>query len=306
MKRRYAILDVFTDRPLAGNALAVVIDSAGLDDTAMQAIAREFNLSETVFVLPARNPVHSARIRIFTPAAELPFAGHPTVGAAVLLAYHRLGGATSDDGETDAVLVLDEEVGAVRCGVRLKGGLGRAVFDAPVLPTVLGEPASREVIAAALGLMPAEIGFENHRPSAFTAGMPFTFVPVRDLAAIRRVAPVTAHWNAAFDLGHEPNVYVYTRECVGAGRSFHARMFAPNIGVTEDPATGAAVAGFAGVISRFDGMPAGSHRFTVEQGFEIERPSLIDLEIDVAEGHIAATRIGGNAVIIGEGTLTVD
>ncbi|MEO8669382.1 MAG: PhzF family phenazine biosynthesis protein, partial [Bauldia sp.] len=285
---------------------AVVLDAAGLDDAAMQAVAREFNLSETVFVLPATNPVHSARLRIFTPAAELPFAGHPTVGTAVLLAHQRLGGGTSEDGETDAVLVLEETVGAIRCGVKIKNGVGHAVFDAPLLPTVIGEPADSDVIAAALGLMPAEIGFENHRASAFTAGMPFTFVPVRDLAVIGRVAPVTSGWDAAFGLGQEPNVYVYTRECVGAGRSFHARMFAPNLGLSEDPATGAAVAAFAGVISRFDGITAGSHRFVVEQGFEIGRPSLIGLEVDVAEGRIAATRIGGDAVIVAEGTLSVD
>jgi trans-2,3-dihydro-3-hydroxyanthranilate isomerase len=224
----------------------------------------------------------------------------------VLLARKRLGGSpTSDDGEADAVLVLAEDVGAVRCGVRIRNGFGHAIFDAPLLPTVTGEPADRDTVAAALGLLPAEIGFENHRPSAFTAGMPFTFVPVRDLAAIRRVAPATPLWNGAFGQAHDANVYVYTRECVAAGRSFHARMFAPNIGLDEDPATGAAVAAFAGVISRFDGMPAGSHRFTIEQGFEIERPSLIDLEIDVADGRIVASRIGGDAVIVGEGTLEV-
>jgi trans-2,3-dihydro-3-hydroxyanthranilate isomerase len=305
MKRRYAILDVFTDRPLAGNPLAVVLDSAGLDDTAMQAIAREFNLSETVFVLPAEKPVHSARLRIFTPAAELPFAGHPTVGTAVLLAHERLGSGTSDDGETDAVLVLEEKVGAIRCGVRMRNRIGRALFDAPLLPTVIGDPPEREVVAAALGLIPAEIGFENHRPSAFTAGMPFTYVPVRNLAAIGRIAPAVPLWNDAFGRTHEANVYVYTRECVGAGRDFHARMFAPDIGLVEDPATGAAVAAFAGVISRFDGMPAGTHRFSFEQGLEIGRPSVIDLEVDVAEGRIGATRVGGDAVIVAEGTLDV-
>jgi trans-2,3-dihydro-3-hydroxyanthranilate isomerase len=306
MKRRYAILDVFADKPLAGNPLAVVLDAAGLDDARMQAVAREFNLSETVFVLPAENPVHSARLRIFTPGAELPFAGHPTIGAAIYIAHRRLANGTSEDGETDAVVVLEEKVGAVRCGVRIRRGLGHAAFDAPILPKMLADPPSRETIAAALGLIPAEVGFENHEPTAISAGVPFAFVPVRNLDVIGKVAVMPALWRHAFGGEAGGNAYVYTRDTVGSDRHFHARMFAPDLGLAEDPATGAAVAAFAGVIARFDGMPAGSHHFVVEQGFEMGRPSLIGLDIDVAEGRIAAARIEGDAVIVAEGTLTID
>src|SRR3990167_5769232 len=182
MPRRYAILDVFTDRPLAGNPLAVVLDGDGLSDDRMQAIAREFNLSETVFVRPPENPAHSARIRIFTPARELPFAGHPTVGTAVLLA---LEGAAKNPARHETMLVLEETVGPVRCGAFVKGkGTGRAIFDLPVAAIEIGRTLDREAIANALNLLPVEVGFENHEPTVFSAGVPYAFVPVRDLAAI--------------------------------------------------------------------------------------------------------------------------
>lgn len=302
MKRRYAVLDVFADRPLAGNPLAVVIDAGGLDDERMQAVAREFNLSETVFLSPAASPGHSAAVRIFTPGAELPFAGHPTVGAAVIVAREHVG-ATSDDGETDAVVVLEEKVGPVRCGVKLRTGKGHAIFDVPLLPTKSGPAGHVDDIASALSLIPAEIGFENHEPTRYSAGVPFTFVPVRDLRAIGRIAVQPALFAAAF--AGDANVYAYTRETEGIGHHFHARMFAPDLGLAEDPATGAAVAALPGVIGRFDGMPAGTRRYVIEQGFEMGRPSLIGLEVDIEHGRLAATRISGDAVIVAEGVIDV-
>ncbi|HVZ13635.1 MAG TPA: PhzF family phenazine biosynthesis protein [Bauldia sp.] len=303
MAYRYAMLDVFTDRPLSGNALAVVPDAAGLDDARMQSIAAEFNLSETVFVLPADNPVHSARLRIFTPRAELPFAGHPTVGTAVYLAIGKFAGA--GQGRHEGVLVLEEKVGRVRCGVFVTGGpSGHAVFDLPRLPEAVAAPLDTDLLAAAFRLTRAEIGFENHRPSAYSAGLPYAFIPVRDLSVMARLHPDPVRLANAF--GNTPlAAYVYCRQTEVAGRQFHARMFAPDIGLVEDPATGSAAAAFAGVIQRFDQPPAGSYRYVIEQGFEMGRPSLIHLEVDVEAGAIAAARIGGDAVVIAEGTLDV-
>ena len=187
MGRRYFILDVFTNQALAGNPLAVVLDGEGLSDARMQAIAREFNLSETVFVLPPETPTHSAKLRIFTPAKELPFAGHPTVGTAILLARERFGEIEEDQ---NAMVVLEEAVGKVRCGVVLKpGAAGFAEFDVPKLARPADPLGDRDVIAAALGLEPSEIGFENHRPTAYEAGVPFAFVPVADLSTLSRAAP---------------------------------------------------------------------------------------------------------------------
>lgn len=302
LPHRYAILDVFTDTPLAGNALAVVVDAAGLDAARMQAIAGEFNLSETVFVLPAANPVHSARLRIFTPERELPFAGHPTVGTAVFLARTRLQGGA---GLQESVIILEESIGPIRCGVFINDDRsGHAIFDLPRMPSPVDARLDREALAAALGLVPSEIGFENHQPTVFSAGLPFAFVPVRDLEAIARAAANPAAWAAAF-AGEASAAYLYCRETAASDRHFHARMFAPRFGIAEDPATGSAAAAFAGVVRRFDEPPAGSHRYVIEQGFEMKRPSLITLEVDIEGGQIAAARIGGDAVVVAEGTLNL-
>jgi trans-2,3-dihydro-3-hydroxyanthranilate isomerase len=298
MQRRYKIFDVFTDRPLAGNPLAVVLDAGGLDAAAMQAVAREFNLSETVFLLPAENSAHSARARIFTPTAELLFAGHPTVGAAVCLAGERCG----DAGEHEAVLVLEEGVGPVRCGVRFSGSAGFAEFDCPKLPENLGEPQPKEVIAAALNIAPGEIGFENHVPGGWTCGNPFDFVPVRNRAVLAKAAPNLAGWTQAFATG---SAFLYTRETEGHGHSFRARMFAPPFGIAEDPATGSAVAALAEPICRCDALPDGTHQMIIEQGFEMGRPSLIRLEVTVSGRALASVRVGGNAVEVASGTLSV-
>jgi trans-2,3-dihydro-3-hydroxyanthranilate isomerase len=301
LARRYALLDVFTDRPLTGNPLAVVLDAGGLGDKEMQAIAGEFNLSETVFVEKTANPVHAGRARIFTPQRELPFAGHPTVGTAVLLGIERTGGSEG----SEAMVVLEEKVGIVRCGVTVRGEtVGHAIFDLPVLPKALQAPLRADTVASALGLTASELGFENHAISAFSAGVPFAFVPVRDLATIAKARPNGAAWQGAFG-GDLVGALVYCRDATTKNRHFHARMFAPGAGIAEDPATGSAVAALAGVVARFDQPPGGSHRYVVEQGFEMGRPSIIGLEIDMDGGAAAAVRISGDAVIVGRGTLDV-
>jgi len=303
MPYRYAILDVFTDRALAGNPLAVLPEAAGLSDAQMQAIAAEFNMSETVFVLPSANPIHSARVRIFTPRSELPFAGHPTVGTAVYLAMAKF--AERGEGRHEGVLVLDEKIGPVRCGVFVTGGpSGHAMFDVPRLPAAVPATLDLEMVAAAFGLTRAELGFENHRPSAYTAGLAFAFVPVRDLSVIARARPDAARMATAFGPNSLP-AFLYCRQTEATGHDFHARMFALGFGLSEDPATGSAAAAFAAVVQQFDRPPAGSHRYVIEQGFEMKRPSLITLEIDVEGGAVAAARIGGDAIVVAEGTLDI-
>jgi trans-2,3-dihydro-3-hydroxyanthranilate isomerase len=300
MERRYAIWDVFTAQPLAGNPLAVVLDSGGLSDGEMQAIAREFNLSETVFVLPPRLPAHTAYIRIFTPLTELQFAGHPTVGTAIQLADDRISGAASD---CDALIVLEEGIGSVRVGVAgRRGHAPHAEFDVPRLPELIGAPAHDDRIAAALGLAPQEIGFANHRPSQYEAGTPFTFVPVRGLETIRRAQAVMSHWDEAFG-ATGGKVFLYCRETIQHNAAFHARMFAPTAGIPEDPATGSAAAAFSAVLHRFDQLPEGTSVFTIEQGIEMGRPSEIKLEIEVAARRLKRVRIGGYACLVMRGKL---
>lgn len=299
MRLRFHTLDVFTTTRFGGNPLAVVLDADPLDSRAMQTIAREFNLSETVFVMKAANPAHSARMRIFTPASELPFAGHPTVGTAVLLASLRspdLGGGRS------AIVALEEEIGVVRVGVRLQPGEAPfAEFDAPKLPTDHGSVPAIDDIAAAVGLMPNEIGFENHKPSCFSAGVPFHFIPVRSLATIARARGVASRWDKTF--GAKGGAFLYCRETSHNTAHFHARMFAPGQGIPEDPATGAAVAAFAGVVTRHDQPPGGEHRYAIEQGYEMGRPSLIQMSLVMHDSHLQTVRIGGHAVRVADGEI---
>lgn len=301
MQLTYYTLDVFTDRRLSGNPLAVVVDGAdSLSAEQMQAIATEFNLSETVFVLPSSRPAHTAHLRIFTPAQELPFAGHPTIGAAVLLAELRAGQATDE-----ALVVLEQAIGTVRVGVRLRGGSPYAEFDAPRLPAEAGVLPPVDKIAAGLGLIPNEIGFENHRPTCFAAGNAFAFVPISSLEAIGKARINQPHWADAFEEQGLVGAFLYTRQCQHTTSSFHARMFGPAAGVPEDPATGSAVACFAGVIKRFDDLPDGVHKRVIEQGYEMGRPSQIFLTMDVMAGKLHAVRIGGHAVRVRQGQLTI-
>ncbi|MCT8992016.1 PhzF family phenazine biosynthesis protein [Chelativorans sp. SCAU2101] len=300
--RRYMIYDVFSQRRLEGNPLAIVLDADGLDDAEMQRIAGEFNLSETVFVLPPEKSMHTARIRIFTPGRELPFAGHPTVGTAIALSQQV--GEIGQGGRT-SILVLEENVGPVRCAVSSGKGTVFAEFDLPRLPERVEFEAPSEVVAASLGLSHHEIGFENHVISAWSAGVPYVCVPVANLKAAGRVRFDTHLWA---DLGPQVESvtaypYIYCRETVNHDCAFHTRMFAPGDGIAEDPATGSAAAAFAGAILSHDAPVDGEHGYWIEQGIEMGRPSRIRLEIDVASGAITAGRIGGSAVKVAEGKL---
>ena len=299
--RRYHILDVFTEQPLAGNPLAVVLDGEGLTSEQMQAIAREFNLSETVFVQEPRDPVNTAAVRIFTPASELPFAGHPTVGTAALIAQTRAGDLLSG---RDIAVVLEEGVGPVHCTVRARKGRAlRASFQLPRLPEEAGIAPPRDAIAAALGLAPEDIGFDRHAPSVFSAGVLFTFAPLASLDAMRRARPQPELFERAFAGLGRGAVWLYTRETEQETSHVHARMFAPKLGVAEDPATGSALAAFAGVAMRFERPEDGEHLLIVEQGFEMGRPSLMTLEMGVRGGRLAGASIGGGVVSVMQGTL---
>lgn len=299
MTRRFVTLDVFTSHHHAGNPLAVVLDGEGLDGPAMQAIAREFNLSETVFVLPPKTAGHRAAVRIFTPARELPFAGHPTVGTAVLLALQ-----DAEAGLASELIVLEETVGLVPCAVSVSGErLGHAVFTLPRLPEKIDEAAPVAELAAALGLPVEEIGFDRHRPGVFSAGVGFTLIPLASREAVARAKPDGAAFAKAMKPADHPNAFVYSRQTAETGHHFHARMFAPTMGIAEDPATGSAVAAFAGAVMAFERPEDGEHRFVVEQGYEMGRPSQIALELTVAEGRLVSARIGGSAVKVSEGVL---
>jgi len=297
MRRQYDTLDVFTDSALAGNPLAVVLDAEGLEEARMQAIAREFNLAETVFVRAPRNPVNTAALRIFTPGRELPFAGHPTIGAAILLAHTREPELLKRE---DLRIVLEEEVGDVVCVARHRAGQAMAAyFTLPRLPAPAGKPPSIKALAEGLGLRPADIGFGDHRPTAFSAGAPFVYVPLRDRAAMAMAKPILKLWGE----NGGPAVFLYTNDVARETSSFHARMFAAGWGIVEDPATGSAAAAFAGVIMRFEPPPDGDAMFMIEQGLEMGRPSFISLGLSIDKGALASATIGGSAVLVAQGTI---
>lgn len=296
--RRFVTLDVFTTEALKGNPLAVVLDADGLDDARMQKIAAEFNLSETVFVFPPENPRHKAALRIFTPGAELPFAGHPTVGTAVLLALQAAGESGFSGPQAFA---LEERAGLVSCAAEPLGeGLGRARFRAPGLPRVTHDAASPAAVAAALGLTPHEIGFGAHAPSAWGVAKGFAMAPVASLDALARIRPNDEAIRAIAPADHAA-IFAYTR--VDMELTFRARMFAPGLGIVEDPATGSAAASFAGVLMQFERLGDGAHDVVIHQGVEMGRDSRIDLHLSIEGGRLVAVEIGGSAVVVSEGTL---
>jgi trans-2,3-dihydro-3-hydroxyanthranilate isomerase len=298
VKRPYYLLDVFTDTPLAGNPLAVVLDSAGLDAPRMQSMAREFNLSETVFVFDPHNPVNSARIRIFTPLKELPFAGHPTVGTAALLAELRAADYLKNQ---EVGVVLEETIGTVSCTVRRsQQKTTHAHFNLPALPKIYGAASAKDKIAAALGLAESDLGFAAHEPSLYSAGLPTVLIPIKDLRTIAAAKPNLGLFEEAFG---EAAVYLYTYETFDIANHYHARMFAPHLGVFEDPATGSSAAALAGALMAFQNPGDGEHMIRIEQGVEMGRPSLIVLGLSVEGGNLQSASIGGPAVIVGEGTL---
>ncbi|RDV05047.1 PhzF family phenazine biosynthesis protein [Undibacter mobilis] len=296
MRRRFITLDVFTRRRFAGNPLGMVFDADGLDTQAMQTIAREFNYSETVFVAPPQDAAHKASMRIFTPGSELPFAGHPTVGAAVGLARAAGGGAQS--------FVIEEKIGAVACDVRMHDAeSGFAEFKLPQLPERVGELPDAALLADGLGLDAADIDVRAFPPSRWSAGVPFAIVAIRSLAAVGRAKPNGEAFTKAFGQGGPAKAYIVCEEAAEAGHHLHVRMFAPGIGVAEDPATGSALASFAGLYVAHKRPADGVIRLAIEQGYEMGRPSVLHLTLGVASGALREASIGGDAVVITEGVI---
>ena len=295
MRRRFVTLDVFTQARFAGNPLAVVLESDGLDKPAMQAIAREFNLAETVFVMQPADSRNRAMLRIFTPTAELPFAGHPTVGTAVLL------GCMSGYNRGVHDLVLEETIGPVHCTVEAQSKEhGRAGFVLPRLPERTGDAVTVQEAAGGLSLREDEIGFGV--PSRWSAGVPAHFIPVRDLTAIGRARPDNT-FESVFGREGRAVVYLYCGQTAESGHHFHARMFAPALGIREDPATGSAAAAFAGVLAEIARPSDGEHRFVIEQGYEMGRPSQIELGMTMQNGMLTRATIGGGAIIVSDGHI---
>jgi trans-2,3-dihydro-3-hydroxyanthranilate isomerase len=287
---RYCTCDVFTDRVFGGNPLAVLVDAQGLADAEMQAIAREFNFSETTFVTPAFDSSHTARVRIFTPGGELPFAGHPTVGTAFVLA---------STGTADGDLVFEEGVGPVPVRID-RAGDGRVVcctLTAARLPELGPTPPDRAAIAAMLGLAEADL---TGPAECWSCGVDFLFIPLASAEALTRARLDLGRWRSALDNYVTQNVYPFAQVDDSIWR---ARMFAPGLGVPEDPATGSAAAALAGWLASKSGISSGTLNWEIRQGDEVGRPSRIFLAADLERGAPTAVRVGGASVMVCEGVL---
>jgi trans-2,3-dihydro-3-hydroxyanthranilate isomerase len=297
MSLRYFTLDVFTDRPFGGNPLAVFCDQPGLPDEAMQAIAREFNLSETVFIVPPRDPRALRRLRIFTPTRELPFAGHPTIGASHMLVDLGIAPASGD-------FALELNVGLVPIQVTPRENAPAFLqLTAARLPE-FGPPAPPVArLAQSLGLDERDVLSNADFPEAASCGTPYLFVPVRDRAVLARARAVTGPWNETLRNYWAESVFVFCRDPELPGSHIRARMFAPEFGIVEDPATGSAAAAFAGYLAKREPAGTTTLRWRVEQGFEMGRPSLLYVEADKRGDAVTAVRVGGTAVKMSEGTL---
>lgn len=289
----YVLLDVFTDRIFGGNQLAVFVHREPLDPRQMQAIARELNLSETVFAEPIEAG-RRWRLRIFTPAMELPFAGHPTVGAAIALDH--LG-----DCDGTHPIAFEEGVGTVDIEFsRRDTGALVATLDSPRIPVQVPAIPEQSQLASLLGLYPNDLGPDA--ASAWTAGVPYTFIPVVDRATLSSVRFDTQVWRDALSNSDAPHVIAYTFDA-DANDLVHVRMFAPLMGIPEDPATGAAAAALAGLLADRAGLQDGDFRYHIRQGDDMGRPSGILLSITMEKAAIRRVRVGGEAVIIGRGQL---
>ena len=293
MKLNYLLLDVFTKERLKGNPLAVVCKADGLLDGEMQAIAREFNLSETVFIQKPQAVRNAASVRIFTPMVELPFAGHPTVGAAVVLGLQN---------KVTAVR-LEEQIGLITALFeKTDKRSGMARFSLPQLPVRVASLDDRAGIALALGIERDEIGCGVYRPAVFSAGVVFHLVPVCDPAVLARITVNMGQWAGVFPHGRN-SVYVFTETPGEQDNDLAARMFAPGMGLSEDPGTGAAAAALIGLLSEHADIATGQADFVLRQGHEMGRPCRISIQLRMEKDILVHGGIGGHAVIVAEGVL---
>jgi trans-2,3-dihydro-3-hydroxyanthranilate isomerase len=301
MKLQFHTLDVFTHRKFAGNPLAVVLGADILSTEQMQTITREFNLSETTFVMKPDNPAHAAKVRIFYPGGEMPFAGHPTLGTAALLAELK-----NKQGCTfESTLTLELKAGLTPVKITRIAGRLTGTFTAPVVPFHTGArlPAV-DLVAMALNLEPSDIGFDNHGLASLEGGPRFFHVPVRSRQALARSAVRQPYWSEMLaPLGGLEAAYIYTRGGDNPATQFRARMYDPGGGIPEDPATGSATALLAAQVLKAEGLQDGTHAWQLEQGYEMGRPSELRLEADVESGKLRAVRVGGSAVRLMSGEL---
>lgn len=303
-KLPYQLVDVFTNRAFGGNPLAVFTETQGLTSQIMQLIAKEMNLSESTFVLSPDDPQHDYRVRIFTPAVELPMAGHPTIGTAFVLAV-----ASATKGKRPTVLTLEEGVGPITVTVEWQDDAPAYVQMTQPLPTFGPHFTDTEAMAKILSLEPRAITETGLPMEVVSCGVPFLFVPLRSLQDVRRIQFRLDVWEQTLRGFESPHVFVFTQETETTEAGVHCRAFAPALGIREDPATGGASGPLGCYLLKHGVIVAdarGEAHFLSEQGFEMGRPSFLRIGISQSNGTITNVQVGGQCYLMGEGRLLLD
>jgi len=299
VKYRYYTCDVFTETRFGGNQLAVLPQAVGLSTQQMQEIAREFNFSETTFVFPAKAG-HTRQVRIFTPAREIPFAGHPNIGTAFVLA------SAGELGEIKSSLtvIFEEESGLVSITIHESDGkIASCELTAPQSLS-FGKTLPVELVAAAISVDPKEVVTKTHGPQVVSVGLPFIFLELGDRSVLERARINMSGFEGLAAQDVMPDVFLYTRSTDGF--DICARMFAPLSGVPEDPATGSANCALAGLLAHYSQHPNGSFSWRIAQGVEMGRPSTLIARAEKKDGVVQTTRIGGATVLVSEGVIYLD
>lgn len=292
MRYDFMILDVFTDKAFGGNQLAVLTDARGITPDAMQMIAREFNFPETTFVLPPKHPANTSHVRIFTPGGELPFAGHPTIGTACAL----VASGHSELGE----VILEEGVGPVAVTTKNDGGTYSARLRLNRAPDISSVAPPAQDVATVISLVQEDI------LQVFCAGMgpKFTFVQVGSRGTVDRAQLDHQQWRQLLAGAWGPNLFVFTGELADSAE-LYSRMFAPALGIAEDPATGAAAASIVGVAAMARENPGREFQLNIVQGVAMGRPSLLSASAQFDDGALASIGVGGSCVLAAEGQIDV-
>jgi trans-2,3-dihydro-3-hydroxyanthranilate isomerase len=298
MKLDFITVDVFTDRQFGGNPLAVVPDARGLTSGQMQAIAAEFNLSETTFVLPPQDAANTAQVRIFTPRAELPFAGHPNVGTAFVLAGATASAARPVTGDT---MIFEEKAGLVRIQLlRDRSAVTGARLAAPQALSI-GENVASEIVASACSIAPADIDTRAHQPCVASCGLSLIFAAVTSRGVLAAARPRSEIF-AQHELATGIHLYV---EAASPVADIEARMFAPRFGVIEDPATGSANVALIALLATLRAEPDLRLERRISQGVDMGRPSLLIASAEKRAGKVIAAHIGGSCVPVMSGVITL-
>jgi trans-2,3-dihydro-3-hydroxyanthranilate isomerase len=302
MRFRYYICDVFTTTRFGGNQLAVLPEAEGLTDRQMQAITREFNFAESSFVFPPKQG-HTRQVRIFTPATEVPFAGHPNVGTAFVLA------TIGELGQLGQMMTVkfEEKAGVVPIRIERRGELIWCELTAPERLS-LGNEVSVQSIASAVSLSPGDFVTTTHAPQVASVGLPFIMAELNDRAALARSKINMTGFDELRTQAVTADVHLYVRDGAASAGDFniHARMFAPLDGVPEDPATGSANCALSAMLTRLDDTSSGTFCYRISQGVDMGRPSVLEARAEKRDGEVVSSHIGGACVLVSEGWITVD